>query len=284
VREKVKLFDTNCEHHGFGNSISCFPGYTFQPSLIETVRDRNFKSDKAIFTDNCLSDSVNDDSNVKIAVLLEPRALVPGVYENILKYEDNFQYIFTHDHELLKRKGKYLPYLFGGLWAKPEDLEKYKQIKRKRKICIVVSGKKSLPGQILRHQIISVFSQKYQIDVFGNGYRPVENIGDVFCNYEYSIVVENVQDGYWITEKPITPLFCGSKILYYGSNKIGEFFPDKLLKETDFILPFDTLEELESLIMKCMESNREDIPHIADWILQEKMNCTEDWIWKNYFS
>lgn len=284
MREKVKLFDTNCEHHGAGNSFSCFPGYTFQPSLIETVRDPSFKSEKAIFTDNCLHLSESDDFKVKCAVLLEPRALIPSVYQNILKYENNFQYIFTHDQELLNRRGKYLPYLFGGLWAKPEDLARYKEVKKKKKMCIIASGKNMLTGQILRHQIISIFSKKYQIDVFGNGYRYVENIGDILCNYEYNIVVENVQDGYWITEKPITPLFCGAKILYSGSRNIGEFFPDKLIKETDFILPFNTLEELEQLVLKCLESDREDISHIADWILQEKLNCTEDWIWKNYFT
>lgn len=284
MREKVKIFDTNCEHHGVGNSLSCFPGYSFQPKLVETVRDSSFKSKKAIFTDNCLSLAENDDSEEKHAVLLEPRALVPTVYNDILKYENSFKTIFTHDHELLKLGGKYKPYLFGGLWAKPEDLERYKQVKRKKKICIVASGKNQLTGHIMRHQIISIFSKKYQIDVFGNGYRYVENIGDIFCNYEYTIVVENVQDGYWITEKPITPLFCGSKILYCGSSRIGEFFPDKLIKETDFILPFNNLEELEDLILKCLESEREDIYHVSDWILQESMNCTEDWIWKNYFN
>lgn len=278
MKPTIKLYDTNFIHHGEKNSISSFPGFTFEPSLVEIIRNPNHKSEVAIFTDNELDKVLIDSSPNKYALLLEPRALVPSVYENIIKLEEHFKYIFTHDSQLLARNGKYVPYLFGGLWADPKKIDEYKQVKRKRKICIIASVKRQLQGQIYRHQVISVLSKKYQIDVFGNGYRYVENIGDVLCNYEYNIVIENIKDGWWITEKPITPLFCGSKVLYWGSHFIDSFF-----KEDGLVQSFDNMVELEQLINKCLESDRQDIHHVTELILKEKMNCTEDWIWKNYF-
>lgn len=231
MRKKLNLLDCNFEHHGPKASISCFPGYTFEPTKIEwnRVTTSGLEGD-TVFTDGFLNRAQLVDRDKNIAWLIEPQALDSGLYRRFINQRQfrNFKTILTHDEELpglierlCREEGTPIPriqsYFLGGCWTKPENFGFHRKTKD---ICIIASGKTQLPGHQMRHQIISQLAQKYGIDYFGRGYESFEDMGKVLKDYRICIVVENVKNGHWVTEKLITPLTVGCDVLYYGSEEV----------------------------------------------------------------
>lgn len=243
------LFDSNFEHHGEKESLSCFPGYSFRPKKVEwdrpkpgTVLDPN---KLAFYTDNFVNRVVTPKEK-SIAWLLEPRTLSSETYRRFIEEGqiEKFSVVLTHDETLLSlvpqyKNVKILPYIFGGAWIKPEDAKVYPKTKN---VCIISSYKRQTSGHNLRHEIIEKFSEKYGIDVYGNGYKPFTYTPDVLKDYRFCIVVENVKNGYWLTEKWTTPVLCGCVPIYYGSEDPFVRMPK-----------FDDLSELEEILARVVE-------------------------------
>lgn len=232
MREKLNLLDGNFEHHGPKASISCFPGHSFEPETIEWNRvSEGGLGGKTVFTDGFLDRADIKHRKDNIAWLIEPRALDPALYRRFINQGQyrNFGKILTHDEtlpsiieQLCEAEGVPAPkieqYHLGGCWTKPENFGFHKKTKD---ICIIASGKTQLPGHQMRHEIITKLATKYGIDYYGKGYKPFEDMGELLKDYRICIVVENVKNGYWLTEKLITPLMVGCDVLYYGSDETG---------------------------------------------------------------
>lgn len=288
MKPKFKLYDTNFVHHGPKASLASFPGHSIEPTFFEWERDPSVECEVAFFTDNCLEDVLRDESNKKIAWLLEPRELVPSVYEQIQVLRDEFDLILTHDQSLLSLKSdKIKPYIFGGVWSKPENWDNFSTNMNRKKCCIIVSHKRSLMGHIFRHQIVSQLANKYGVDVWGNGYRTFEDMGELLSNYEYCIVVENVKDGHWITEKALTALVSGCKVLYYGSEELENSFNEdpnwdpvnEVINPS--IFRFNDFDSLEKLLGEIKGKKFQPIPYMVDLIKRSHLHCTEDVIYQN---
>lgn len=241
------LYDSNFEHHGDRESLSCFPGYSFRPNTIEWIRPKpGMKLDPekvTFYTDNFL-DRVTTPKEKSVAWILEPRTLSEGVYKRLIedKLYEKFSLVLTHDEDLLAAnydssiRGNFVPYVFGGAWIKPEDVKIYPKSKD---FCIISSYKRQTSGHNLRHEIIEKFAQKYGIDVFGNGYKPFPYMPEILKDYRFCIVVENVQNGYWLTEKWTTPVLCGCVPIYYGS---------RCATPNISVFNFGNLDELEVML------------------------------------
>lgn len=253
---KITLIDDNFSHHTYhpeklGSSLASFPGYDRYPTSFQWDRDRNNIHDVCVFTDGCL-DLATDakfDGKKKILWLLEPREIIPEIYRKAVIYHKQFDVVLTHDEKLSKEIPNYQYYVFGGAWIKDEDFNIYPKTK---KISIVASSKRQTAGHRLRHEIIEKFSKKYEIDVYGRGYRPLDYLLEAYKDYEYTIVVENVREGI-ITEKLLTPLLCGTQVLYWGTPTVKTIF--------NKIMTFDGIDDLDPLLFtvcKC-EFNEEVI-------------------------
>lgn len=277
---KIRLYDTNFSHHAPGSSISSFPGHDVFSEFIEWVRDPKVYTDIAFFTDNCLSQVDNCDSKYKFAWIIEPRVLVPSVYNQIENPElyNKFAKVLTHDSKLLELdEDKFVPCPLFGAWISKEDVKIYHP--KTKNICMIVSHKRQLEGHNLRHEIVSKLSEKYNIDVYGNGYKPFDKMVDVLKDYRYCIVVENCKDGYWITEKLTTPILCGCYPIYWGSSKADWYGLNGI--------EFNTLEKLENVLSNLNESYYQsllswegDIGDIFyNWQNAQKNMCLEDWIY-----
>lgn len=284
---KIGLKDSNFIHHGEKASISSFPGHTILPKYFEW--ERNEDCDITIFTDNCLEQAKNNKSKIKIAWILEPRVLIRTVYEYIRNNYNDFDYVLTHDVEFIgeidinEKKFKYC--FFSGNWISQKDWSlNYPKTKN---ICIIASYKNNLPGHKLRHQIISELSNRYGIDVYGNGYKPFENMIDVLKNYKHCIVVENVSNYGWNTEKIWSPMSVGCVPLYYGDKLINYTLErDRPHGEMgDFCIPeFENIDELEKLLNNEHVMNY-DSKYCQDLIKTnfsqfKEYSCSEDGIWK----
>ena len=58
----------------------------------------------------------------------------------------------------------------------------------------------------------------------GRGYKPFELKQDGLLAYHYSVVIENVSESDYFTEKLLDCMLCGTLPIYYGPKNIGEYF------------------------------------------------------------
>tara|TARA_R110000824_G_scaffold122766_1_gene280234 strand:+ start:2231 stop:3028 length:798 start_codon:yes stop_codon:yes gene_type:complete len=253
-----------------------------KPKYISWVRDKLEYDGITIFTDAHLNpNSISKvKSKQKIGWLLENRNLMPGLYLNVDSYIDMLDFIFTHDEELLikyPKKAKFVP--FGGGWVKKENFG----IRKKTKlVSIIYSYKKDcngIPceGYLIRHQIADKYSDK--IDLYGSGSpNPVVDKEEALSEYMFTVVIENVSDKNYFTEKIVDPMLLGTVPIYWGCPNIEDFF------SIEGVLKFETIDEFDKLFdilsEKLYESMNPSININCHSSLQYEI--TEDWFYKNY--
>jgi hypothetical protein len=149
-------------------------------------------------------------------------------------------------------------------------------------LSIIASSKNQSVGHKLRHEVISKYRK--QIDgIFGNGYQFIQNKIIGLKDYRFHIVIENIQNDYYFSEKLIDALITGCIPIYYGMDSIGDFFDKK------GILCFKTMDELDYIIKNYV--NKEYYNSTKDkGILQNNFNkaknylTPEDYMFKHYLS
>ena len=126
----VNLFDSSFAHSieqdGFD---TCTKGK--KPKYVNWIRNKMKFDGITVFTDNYLNNPIIDKvkSTIKVAWLIESRAINPMIYKIIKKTEKKFNYIFTHDRRLLRRSKKYIKSLVGGSWVDKEVWRVHKKEK-----------------------------------------------------------------------------------------------------------------------------------------------------------
>ena len=265
---KINLFDESFRHT-FSSS------YFSKPTFFEFVRDQYDWDGITMFTDDwIIKNEVNlVKSKIKIAWLLEPRIIKPYVYNLVDDWQHIYDYIITHDKEILDKypdKSFYCP--VGACWIDREDQNIY--IKRKL-LSIVVSSKQETLGQKLRHKIVDIYKDK--IDVFGRAYNPIEKKEESLKDYAFQIVVENCSvDGYF-SEKIIDCFATGTVPIYWGCKNIGDYF------DVNGIIIFNNLSELSNIIeyLNFFGWDKKFRYIMNNFQLFKDYEITEDWMWIN---
>lgn len=236
-------------------------------------RSNNYTDDDIIiYTDNCIYTSRNNNRK-DIAWLIEPKEFQENTYSYVIDNYNKFYKIFTHDADLLNLPNAVL-IPFGGCWIEKDDFFIYKKTKN---ISIICSNKSFLSGHKLRHECIAQFKNK--IDIYGNGYNPIESKLQALKDYRFQIVIENSKKDFWFTEKIIDCFVTGTIPIYYGCEAIGDFF------DKNGIITFNSLEELDNILknltVKMYKSKLNSIKNnfkiskkyvLAENIIFEKLN------------
>ena len=204
---------------------------------------------------------------------METREVYPKRYDEFETYMNNFDYILTHDKDLLNKfpnKTKFVP--FGGCWIKDSN---FKITNKSKDISMIYSNKTVFEGHKLRHQVANNIKN---IDLFGRGTsNPVNNKEESLVDYRYSIVIENSKTDNYFTEKLIDCFAVGTIPIYWGCSNLKDYF------NSDGIITFNTLEEL-NIILPTLNKNlyESKLDAIKDNLEKSKeYNVTEDWIFKN---
>ena len=208
------------------------------------------------------------ECNGGIGWLLEPRELIPHVYSYVEQNTHKFREIWSHDTEFIEKvNGTFVP--FGGCWIDEQD---YAIHPKSKNFSIIASGKRQLPGHVLRHQIIQAGGSN--IDVLGNGYRPIKDKIEGLKDYRYHFAIENCKKDVWFTEKLIDCLVTGTIPVYWGCPSISTYFNDE-----GFII-FNDLMELKDKLKLCTPEYYESkLPVIKENLeLAKKYLLSEDWI------
>lgn len=214
----------------------------------------------------------------KIAMLIEPRAIQPNVYEYMEKHYDEFKYVFCGDDKLLDALPNAKPILWGWVWYDCEFPEKNKLM------CMISSDKELCDLHKARKNVARKYKDK--IDVYGtidDGKYVEENVHEP---YKYEVVIENDIEDRWFTEK-ILNCFANKTIpIYYGARKINEYFNHQ------GILMCNSIEEVEHTIEDILE-RQDEYDFFYEWVdnkkildenykLSKQYKSFDDWFYKNY--
>jgi hypothetical protein len=228
---EIKIID-NCFSHVSYSTLQ-------ESNLFKWLRTEEIK-DICVITDSMLFNVDSYKDKIKVAWLIEPRAIRSDVYTFIENNFNKFDYIFTFDEKLLKLSDKCIFYPFGGCWVNKKDQELHNKTKL---LSIIASTKRQTIGHNLRHEVIDNLKKlNVPIDLYGFGHNQIENKVEALKDYHYSIVIENSKTDYYFTEKLIDSFVTGTIPIYWGCPSIGNFF------DTNGMLIFDTIEELKMII------------------------------------
>jgi hypothetical protein len=90
---------------------------------------------------------------------------------------------------------------------------------------LIASAKRDLTGHRLRHEMVDyIRAEALDVDVMGRGYKPFENKEDGLAPYRYSVVIENVREADYFSEKLVDACLCCTVPIYWGAPNIADYY------------------------------------------------------------
>jgi len=262
---KINIIGNSFTHTTGGNK-----GYSVHgkiPKYIEWVFDGS--SDKTFYVDESINKVFDDNTkNKKYGWIHESKYVVSNIVddvkENYKKYLEYFEYIFTHNKELLNLDSRFKWVPANGFWIKePKIYEKSKIIS------FISSNKNFTPGHKTRLKWVEMIGN--QVDLYGRGFKEILTKEEGLCDYMFSVVIENGFYKSYFTEKILDCFATGTIPIYMGSPDIKNYFnPDGIIELTE---EFDISEELYYSKMDQIKENLEKV---------KKYEILEDFIYLNY--
>jgi hypothetical protein len=239
---EVNLFDLEFIHtDGMFGYITASD--TLKPTRIKWLNGLMVFDGITVFTDRFVESPIVDQVECKLKVywLLESKAVNTYCYDLIKLNEHRFDYILTHDEELLARNpSKYIKSLVGASRVSDEEACIYSP--KTKLVSMIASNKTQTDGHRYRHQIANLFADKYNIDMWGSGYKRFNNKSEPLKDYCYTISVINTKNNNFFTEVLLDCYRYGNAVIFYGCDNIGEYF------DTRGMLIFNNNEELEHIL------------------------------------
>lgn len=122
-----------------------------------------------------------------------------------------------------------IPWFAGYSYEEAKDLA---PIEKDLNLSCITSKTRFFKGHQHRFSILENFQKAYpEIELFGRGYRFVENKNEAFARYRYSLVMENSRYPYYFTEKIFDCLLNWTVPIYFGSPNITDFLPQDCVIE-----------------------------------------------------
>ena len=134
------------------------------------------------------------------------------------------------------------------------DLIKIQKHKKEKLISVVCSTKTFTHGHAIRFNFVKKLHQYFgnNIDIFGDGLKPIANKFDVIAPYKYHIAIENSSFEHYWTEK-ISDTFLGlSYPFYYGCPNISNYFPQNSFTTINIFKP----QEAFAIIKKTIHNHQ----------------------------
>lgn len=222
----------------------------------------------------------NKREGKQVMLLIEPRSIQPNVYDYALQVANQYEYVFTHDSQLLAVLPNAKPILWGNVWCRSEHPKKTKLIS------MVSSDKELCELHKERKRIARKYKDK--IDVYGtiDGGNYCDPI-DTLEPYMYSVVIENYIDDIWFTEKLLNCFATKTIPIYYGARNIRDYF------EEDAMIICDSIEDVEKAIdeiiknkdkeyIKWYENEYTQVILKENYELSKQYEKFDEWLYKTY--
>lgn len=193
--------------------------YSMYPeSIMQNIPEylKDIPGEINIYADQQILANYGKYSKNPIAILVEPRSIIPGVYSFIESQWRHFKYVFSFDEDILNTCDNARLLLYGQITAEHPD-------KKTKNISMVCSNKTFCEGHRKRVEIAKKL--KGTIDTYGSfdGGKYADS-KDVYSAYRFNVAMENLSSGYYFTEK-ICNCFASKVVpIYYGCPHITEYF------------------------------------------------------------
>lgn len=154
-------------------------------------------------------------------VVLEPAA-IHGRHMRLLRVTHRrFHRVLTSNEALLKAIPNGVLFPLGITWVPDWRTRRHD----KTRMCsLIASAKRSLEGHELRHEMAEwVLGDGLDVDVMGKAYKPFYEKAEGLSPYRFSIVIENVREQNYFTEKLIDAVLCQTVPIYWGCPNLSDF-------------------------------------------------------------
>ncbi|MGR3509544.1 MAG: glycosyltransferase family 10 domain-containing protein [Sulfitobacter sp.] len=133
--------------------------------------------------------------------------------------------VMTYHQTLLDHipNGLFLPY--GTTWVPDYDEV---TLEKTRHMSLIASGKRDHEGHQLRHRLVQHVQQaQLDVDILGRGYAPFDRKSEGLARYRFSVVIENVREPNYFSEKLVDAILCETVPIYWGCPNIADFINTK---------------------------------------------------------
>ena len=209
-------------------------GKNIKAITLGTLHNELFFDKKVSISFDTITNTLDADLNVLVQI--EPPSII-NTTQTIINNQNKFDIIFAWNNDILNKCPNSVLFPFGSCWINEEDQKIHEKTKE---TSIIASVKRKTIGHNLRHNIIQ--SNLIELDLFGNGYNPIENKIAALKDYRFSLIIENEKMENWFTEKIIDCLVTGTIPIYWGCPNIGDYF------DTNGFIMFNDIDDFKSKI------------------------------------
>ena len=191
-----------------------------------------------------------------VLMMAEPLAIQLRYYRLIWLFRKKFSYVLCRYRRYSKPYTNVIQFPVVESWVHGNSIQL--PIVKTHLCSIIASAKKDLEGHLFRHRMVDWLNAKKiaEVDVLGRGYNPFEDKKDGLLCYKYSIVIENVREPDYFTEKLLDCFLCGTIPIYWGAPNIGDYFDLK------GIIVCETKEQVQKIIEVLLLGNACESSHI----------------------
>ena len=212
----------------------------------------------------------NDDKKF-FGWLHESKSIIPYVYEFVKNnYKHlflNYDYIFTHDVELLKLDDRFLFAPACGYWIEEHNIKRHTKSKL---VSFITSNKRMCEGHNKRLEILEKFKDK--VDLYGRGFNEIPNKDYGLRDYMFSFAIENGSYPHYFTEKVLDCFAIGTVPITNTPITILNWFnPNGIIFYNDnFKLEDLTIERYNKMMPAIIENQEKvkDFYTVEDWIVK----------------
>lgn len=161
-------------------------------------------------------------TRARISLLMGEPSFIHAQHLSLLRLTHRrFFRVLSFNETLLDRIPNGIFFPFGGCWV-PEWRELPPE--KTAMISLIASAKRDSEGHRLRHEIVD-WARETGVDMamMGRGYRPFAAKAEGLAPYRYSVVIENVRERNYFSEKLVDAVLCNTVPIYWGCPNLERF-------------------------------------------------------------
>jgi len=241
-----------------------------KPKYVKWVKDKS--SDISFYLDHTIMSGLNDnDDKVKYAWLNESKAIVNTAFDSVIQnYKEvceKYEFVFTSYKKMCQLSTNIKWINVNSYW-----IESPKIYDKMKLVSMITSLKNVCKGHVYRKTWIDKL--KGDVDMFGNGFKPVKLKEEGLADYMFSVAMENDSYETYFTEKILDCFATGTIPVYWGAPDIGEHF------NMDGIILLDENFSVNQLSAEYYYSKMDAVKDNFERVMN--MDLPEDLIYKNY--
>lgn len=161
-------------------------------------------------------------TSARISLILGEPSMIHAKHLALLRLtHGRFWRVLSFNEKLLSRIPNGIFFPLGTTWVPDwRDLP----LNKTRMCSLVASAKRDSKGHKLRHRIVDWVRDTGQgVEVMGRGYQAFEQKSEGLAPYRYSVVIENVRERNYFSEKLVDAVLCNTVPVYWGCPNLDRF-------------------------------------------------------------